>query len=467
MRSLGLTLGWLTENCGAVGRGAIIDSLGRRKIAGISTDSRTVKSGEIFVALTGNNFDGHDHVAEALSKGALAAVVHKIVRGEAADRAIRVPDTLHALGDLSGKILRQRDIRVLGLTGSNGKTTTKEMIAAILSIVDPCLLATAGNFNNQVGLPLTVFRLEKETRQAVLEMGMNHFHELGRLTEIADPDVALITSVGAAHLEFFGTVSQVARAKGEIFAGLKPSAVAVVNADEPLIVREAKRFRGNMLTFGRAANAQVRLGRILPRSLAGQDLTLYGPGAEKGMKVRLKLLGLHNAQNALAAAAAALAFGAEWEQIVEGLGKVQSYPGRLKATKTGRGQWVLDDSYNANPTSMAAGLMVLSELKSRFPKGAILGDMGELGPKASAWHRDIGRLAAELKLDFLALVGPLAALIGDSARRAGLTKESIAEFAVPEEAAAWVRTTQPKNSLVLVKGSRNVHLERAVKELIA
>ena len=466
MKTLKLKLGWVAKNIGPVKSGAEIESLGRRHLAGISTDSRTIKDGEVFVALAGENFDGHSHVVEAFKKGALAAVTQKTIRGGGvAGRVLRVPDTFQALGNLAGALLRQQKIKVLGLTGSNGKTTTKEMIASILSLDDSHLLATAGNFNNLVGLPLTVFRLEKETRQAVLEMGMNHFREIEKLTEIADPDVGLITSVGAAHLEFFDSVSQVAAAKGELFAGLKSSAVAVVNVDDPLIINEAKRFSGNKLTFGCNAGAHVRLDRIQSHSLAGQDLLIYGPGAENGQKIHLNLLGSHNARNALAAAAASLAFGADWDQITEGLGRVQSYPGRLRVIKIARGQCILDDSYNANPTSMSAGLRTLGEIAGKKPKGALLGDMLELGPKTALWHRDVGRLAAELNLDFLALVGEQSAVTARAARRAGLPAARVAEFSTPEEAALWIRQTRPKNSLVLVKGSHGVHLERAVKVL--
>ncbi len=463
MRDLRLTLGWIGDQLEGAGRGAGLAGLARKLVAGISTDSRTVGRGEIFVALAGVRFDAHEHVAEALGKGALAAVVQRPVSGEAAGLVFTVPDTLTALGDLARALRRRQKLTVTALTGSNGKTTTKEMLAAILAFQDPNLLATRGNFNNLVGLPLTLFRVEKAARLAVLEMGMNHFGEIARLTEIAEPDVALITSVGAAHLEFFGSVSRVAKAKGELYAGLKPSAVAVVDGDEPLLVREARRFGGNKMFFGAGPTAQIRLGRIRPKGLAGQDLTLYGPGAEKGRPVSLRLLGPHNARNALAAAATALAAGAEWDHIVQGLESVAAFPGRLSVLETPSGLKILDDSYNANPASVAAGLRVLGSAKG--PRGALLGDMKELGRGEAGHHRNIGRLAAELKLDFLALVGPLSAATARAARRGGLPKASVAEFATPEEAARWVAETRPRKAAVLVKGSRSMRLERAVEYL--
>jgi len=466
MKELRLPLSWVIDQAGTVKIGRGLSDRARKVVAGISTDSRTVAPGEIFVALSGPNFDGHDHVNEALRKGALAALVQKrVLAGPAEELAIRVDDTLFSLGQLAQALRRRLDLRVIGLTGSNGKTTTKEMLSSILALKDPSLLATRGNFNNLVGLPLTLFRAGPKTRRAILEMGMNHFGEIARLTEIAEPRVGVIISVGAAHLEFFGSLSRVARSKGEIYSGLAADAVAVVDADEPLLTREARRFKGNKLFFGQGSGAQVRLGRVRARGLEGQDITLYGPGAENGLSLRLKLLGAHNAHNALAAAAAALAIGADWEQIGRGLEAVESFPGRLAVVKTGSGRLVLDDSYNANPTSMAAGLRLLSQVKTRGPKGAILGDMGELGRGGPGHHRAIGCLAAELKLDFLALVGPLSTTAARAARKTGLAPKAVAEFATPEEAARWVAETQSVKAAVLVKGSRDMHLEKAVEGL--
>ena len=461
MKNVGLTLRWFMENAGALKIGAGLEELSGRKVAGVSTDSRTVSPGEIFVALAGDRFDGHDHVTEALKKGAMAVVVHRPVRGRAAALAINVTDTLIALGDLARALRRKQNLRVIALTGSNGKTTTKELLASILKLKDPYLLATKGNLNNQVGLPLTIFQVNKESRYAILEMGANHFGEIAYLTSLAEPQVGLITSVGAAHLEYFGSLARVAKAKGELFAGLGPDAVAVVDADEPLLVKAAKAFSGNKLYFGTGPEAQVRLGRVKAQSLSGQIMTLYGPGAEKGRQVKIKLLGFHNAHNALAAAATALAVGADWEQIMAGLERAEGYPGRLHALKTSSGRWLLDDSYNANPTSLAAGLKVLAE-GVNGPKGAILGDMAELGPRAKKYHRDILALAAELKLDYLALVGQMFSGARAVAIKGGLPKENVAVFDRPEEAAAWVLDFWPSKCAVLVKGSRSMRLEKAV-----
>lgn len=464
MKDLRLPLSWVLENCGAVKIGSGLEALKKKAVAGISTDSRTINKGEIFVALAGEKFDGHSHVGEALKKGALAVVVQKPVRGETAAVSITVADTLTALGDLAQALRLRRNLRVVGLTGSNGKTTVKEMLSAILTLKDQALLSTKGNLNNLVGLPLTVFRVTKESRYAVLEMGMNHFGEIARLTEIAQPDVGLVTSVGPAHLEFFGTVSRVAKAKGELYQGLKESALAVVNCDEPLLMREAKGFKGNKIYFGTGPQAQVKLGRVISRGIDGQVFTLFGPGAEKGCRITIKQLGPHNIHNAVAAAAAALAAGAEWDQIVTGLGRVENYPGRLFPLKIKSGMWILDDSYNANPASVEAGLRVLAGLKNKI-KGAILGDMLELGQAENSSHRGIGRLAAELNLDFLALVGSRSHQTAVKALKAGMSKSQVAEFETPQEAARWVSETWRRGTAVLVKGSRSMKLEGAVEYL--
>ncbi|MDR2934425.1 MAG: UDP-N-acetylmuramoyl-tripeptide--D-alanyl-D-alanine ligase, partial [Candidatus Adiutrix sp.] len=438
MRNLGLKLGWVLENAGTLGRGDDLPGLAGRSLGGLSTDSRTVRPGEVFVALPGPRFDGHDHAAEALAKGALAVVVQRELPGEAGRRSIRVADTLTALGDLANALRRRRPLRVVAVTGSNGKTTTKEMLAAILKLYDRHLLATAGNFNNLIGLPLTIGRLTRETRIAVLEMGMSAEGEIARLARIAEPDVALVTSVGPAHLEFLGTLSRVAKAKGELFAGLKEDALAVVNDDDRFLRREAARFAGNRLYFGATARSEIRLGRIEAKGLSGQNITFYGPGAARGRRVELKLLGRHNARNALAAAAAAFGAGADWDRIQEGLEAIRAFPGRLVPFRANDRLWVLDDTYNANPASMSAGLAFMAYLKIRGRRGAILGDMLELGVKGKAFHRQIGRLAAGLSLDYLAVVGPLSAEAAKAARRAGLASSATRECAGPEEAAAWV-----------------------------
>lgn len=461
MENLDITLSWVFENCGAQGVAPELLEQKHQIIKGFSTDSRTLEQGQVFVALVGPKFDGHDHLDEVMAKGALAVIASKAGAGRSVQAQIKVSDTLAALGDLAHALRERQELKVIALTGSNGKTTTKEMVAAIMSQVDENILATRGNFNNLVGLPLTIFNVEPKARYAVLEMGMNHFGEIARLTEIADPDVALITSVGPAHLEFFGTVERVAEAKGELFQGLKASAVAVVNSDEPLLMRESRRFSGNKLYFGSGPEAQIRVEQVKNLGLDGQTFTLYGPGAEKGCPIVIQLLGQHNVNNALAAAAVSLATGASWDQIQLGLSQVKNYPGRLAPFMSQSGLLIIDDSYNANPASVSAGLMALAGLNNPV-KGAILGDMLELGEVEAKSHCQIGQLVAQLKLDFLAAVGPLSRDMARAARKAGLPFDRVAEFDTPLQAAEWVSRVAGPGAAVLIKGSRSMKLEGAV-----
>ncbi|MGL4208877.1 MAG: UDP-N-acetylmuramoyl-tripeptide--D-alanyl-D-alanine ligase [Candidatus Adiutrix sp.] len=457
-----LTLKDVYKRLGATKRGDGLAPLEDVQVYGVSIDSRTVNPGEIFIALKGENFDGHDYIPQALKKGAIGVVSSKGLKGEEALKGITVSDTLKALGDLALGLRRLGPLKVLALTGSNGKTTTKELLASIASLEAPTL-STKGNFNNLVGLPLTLLNLEPQTRLAILEMGMNQPGEITRLTEIAAPNVGLVNSLGAAHLEFFGTLKKVAAAKGELYRNLSPSAIAVVNSDEPLLLAQSRNFKGLKLTFGLNSKAHVRLKNWRSLGPNGQSFSLFGPGAEAGRKIKLNLLGRHNALNALAAAAASLALGLSWDLIEEGLQKAKSPKGRLSPIKGRNGFTVIDDSYNANPTSMAAGLNFLGELKNRGPIGAILGDMQELGPAAPKYHRQLGRLAGLNHLDFLATVGPLSALTHKSAKP--FIGPKAFHFESAGAAAEWVLNLGCRKAFVLVKGSRTMAMEKAVEKL--
>lgn len=463
MKTLKLTINDLAEFVGAVLPKGLV-AKANEVVGGISTDSRSVMPGEVFVALKGDRFDGHDHIRAAIKNGASAVVAEKKIDG-AASKTILVPNSLSALGMMAGSLIKKQAPKVLALTGSNGKTSTKEMIKTILD--DGCsVLATEGNLNNEVGLPLTIFKMERNHRSLILEMGMNHYGEISRLTAIAKPDVGLITSLGAAHLEFFGRLENVAKAKGELYLGLKSDAVAVINADEPLLLNVGSKFKGNKLYFGQTDKAQVALKSYKDNGLAGQSFKLVGPGAAKGITVNLALLGRHNAHNALAAAAAALAMGAEWGQIESGLNSVKSFPGRLSVMASPEGWQIIDDCYNANPTSVTAALNLIGALKGRVARAAILGDMLELGPKGPSLHHKVGRLAAESHLDFLAMVGPLSASTMKGALNNGFPKDRVGLFETPIEAAQWLSERLGKKAIVLIKGSRGMKLEGALAFLM-
>ena len=462
MKSIRLKLSELIDFIGAKKIGpALIENLSKQ-VPGISTDSRTIEKGQIFFALVGPNFNGHDHLAAALEKGASAIISQEKKRGALAAKTILVENTQKSLEDLAAGIRQRQNLKVIAVTGSNGKTSTKEMLGKIFQKQDP--LITKGNFNNQVGLPLTIFRVEKNTKLAILEMGMNHFGEIKRLTEIAKPDVGLITSLSEAHLEYFGSLRNVAKAKGELYANLPLGAVAVVNSDDVLLMNEAKKFSGPKLFFGQK-QGDVRLGNWRSLGLAGQSFKIFGPGLEKGFKLKLKLLGFHNAQNALASAAAALAAGAGWDEICSGLMAVESFPGRLAVQKNNKGHIIIDDSYNANPTSMTAALHILSELKGVGLKVALLGDMLELGPKAVRLHRQIGRLAASLNLDYLLAVGEYSKFLIKAASDGGLKKDRALHFENVEQAVARL-SSLPKKTAILFKGSRGMRLDLAVKKML-
>lgn len=460
MSGLGLTLAQAARVLGADPGPAA----GRVRLSEVSTDTRTLRPGALFVALRGENFDGHRFLKRAFEGGAAAAVVDRPVRGLDDQVLIRVPDTLRGLGDLAGFMRRRRPLRVAAVTGSNGKTTTKEMLTAVLETTYHTL-ATAGNLNNLVGLPLTLFRLRPGHEAAVLEMGMNRPGEIARLTEIADPDVGLVTSVAPAHLEGVGGLRGVARAKGELYAGLKPSAVAVVNLDDPWVVRIAARATGPRLTFGFSRRADVRGRKVRRHGLKGVSFELVAPAGSA--EVRLRLLGRHNVRNALAAAAAGTALGLAPDRIAAGLSQVGAYAGRLSLAELPGPVYLLDDTYNANPASVEAGLEVLAEVKGRGRAVAVLGDMLELGSAGREEHARLGRIAAERRVDLLIGVGPLTRGLIREAQKSGLNDAGTAWFADRAEAAAWLKTRLLPRDRVLVKGSRGMGMETVVQALEA
>ena len=419
------------------------------RFTGVSTDTRTLARGDLFVALVGPRFDGHVFIAEAASKGAVGALVSRDP-GEAVVPLVQVEDTRLALGRLAADWRRQFRMPLVAVTGSNGKTTVKNMIAAILSERGPTL-ATQGNLNNDIGVPLTLLRLRAGDRYAVIEMGMNHPGEIDYLTGLARPTVALVNNAAAAHLAGLGSVEAVARAKGEIFAGLAEDGVAVVNADDAY----ADLWRGlaaprPILTFGLDRHADVTARYTLDAD--GSTIELRTPRGE--ITMRLPLLGRHNVMNALAASGAALSAGASLADIQAGLEKLKAVSGRLEVKRGVNGARVLDDTYNANPGSLAAGVEVLKSAGGE--RVLVLGDMGELGEAARDIHRRVGELARQLGIQRLFAVGEL-------------TREAVAAFGPGAEhfvshEALIDRLNQVLRGdmTVLVKGSRLMKMEQVV-----
>jgi UDP-N-acetylmuramoyl-tripeptide--D-alanyl-D-alanine ligase len=434
----------------------------------VTTDSRDIRAGDLFVALKGERFDAHDFVAAALAQGAVAALVQhdsKVAeQAPASGNCIVVKDTLAALGELAKYWRAQHaHIPLIGVTGSNGKTSVKEMLASICNVAaggEQYVHATKGNLNNHIGLPLTVLGIQPEHRYVIAEMGMNHFGEIDYLTHIAQPDVAVVNNAGAAHLEALGSVQGVAQAKGEIFGGLVANGTAIINADDqfaPLWQQLAATQR--IVTFGLQGEITAKNIELLP---TGSQFSLHTPAGEAA--VRLAVPGEHNVRNALAAAAAAMAAGVSLAQVAQGLTQWAGVKGRLQAKTAANGAAILDDTYNANPDSMKAAIDVLAAIGAKgVPTILVLGDMGEVGADAVERHQEIGGYAAQSQINHLVAVGTEMqyAVEAFNAQRSGATH--CADHAAAIAAVAAVLTP---SSQVLVKGSRFMRMETVVEGLI-
>jgi UDP-N-acetylmuramoyl-tripeptide--D-alanyl-D-alanine ligase len=430
----------------------------------VSTDSRQVEAGALFFALHGPRHDGHNFVAEALRLGAAGAVVDRPIAGAPAPLA-RVPDTLAALGDLARWTRARSPIRVVAVTGSNGKTTTKEMIASVCSAADfppprTRVLKTQGNENNLIGLPRTLLHLQGDEAVAVLEMGMNRAGEIARLLEIARPDYAVITNIGPAHLEGFGgSLAGVAAAKAELFAGLSRDAVIAVNVDDQWVRRLATVFAGRQITFGTDADVRARAVVDLGVDGIGFDLVVSGRAA----KVRLRCIGQHNVTNALAAAAIGHAMGFSLEVIARGLEHAVAIAMRMQVTRLPNGVTLINDAYNANPSSVEAALQALRRFSGR--PVVVLGEMWELGDEARRAHRFIGERAVALGVEQLFLMGAQAETVAAGALAAGMQPEAIHIGGSHAEVADAVAARWQPGDIVLVKGSRGMKMEEVVRLL--
>ena len=441
-----------------------------REAVGVGIDTRRFPAGALFVALAGERFDGHDFVAAAAQAGAAAALV-------ADDRAaamtapplplLAVPDTLRALGSLARFHRLRFELPVVAVTGSNGKTTTREMIAAILSRRGRTL-KTDGNLNNEIGVPLTLFGLDEGHQAAVIEMGMSNPGEIARLADIARPQIGVVTNAGAAHLEGLGTIDRVADAKAELYAGLPPTGVAIANADDPRMLKRAQASGRRVITFasGRQRRGDVVVLEILEHAPEGLRF-LLGVG-NRELEVELPLVGAHNAANAAAATAAAVALGCTDREIVAGLREVRPVGRRLRVERLASGVQLIDDCYNANPLSMGAALQTLADLvdddEGTRPV-AVLGDMLELGAFEAEAHRSVGDAAARSGVALLAAFGPRSRAIAEAAAAAGLPADRIFHTEDVEALIGWARGRLRPSDVLLVKASRGMQLERLVEAL--
>ena len=425
---------------------------------GVGSDSRRINPGDLFVALCGERFDGHAFLSEVAAQGAVGALVSQDMAPAENFALIRVEDTRRALGELAADWRSRLGIPLVAITGSNGKTTVKEMLATIATAASDAgsVLATQGNLNNDIGMPLTLLGLREHHRYAIIEMGMNHAGELDGLTRIARPDVALVNNAGAAHLAGLGSIEAVAHAKGEIFAGLSANGCAIINLDDPHagLWRELARDH-RQITFALDHPAEVT-GRCL---LSGRNSEIDITTPQGHLRVVLRVPGIHNVRNALAATAAALALDIGLDAIRAGLEVFSGVKGRLQHKAGLHGAQLIDDTYNANPASVKAAIEVLAAATGQ--RLLVLGDMGELGAGAEALHADIGHAARAAGID--ALLG-----LGEQSRSAvEAFGDGARHFESIEQLLAEVENRLDPHVTVLVKGSRFMQMERVVKSFEA
>lgn len=448
--------------------GKLLQGKGNAFFQGISTDSRTVAEGELFIALKGSQFDGHHYALEALQKKAGGVLIEEDKVGDIrwngyrSRAVITVKDTLSALGDMARDWRRKYGTPVVALTGSNGKTTTKEMIAACLETTFP-ILKTKGNLNNLIGVPLTLLTLTEKERVAVLEMGMNVPGEIRRLTEMAEPDVGLITNIQKVHLEGVGSLERLKEEKGELFRRMRRDGTILVNQDDPRVIDLASDYPGQKITFGIEHLAEVMAKEIRLRGAEGTSFTLILEG--EVMEIHLRLLGRHFVPNALSAIAVACLFGVEVKQAKEAMENLPPFPMRMEVVPLKGGKTLINDAYNANPYSMELALETLVEVKGKGRAIAVLGDMLELGNFTMEAHQRIGQKVRELSIDFLFALGEEAPIVVESAIRHGFPMERARVVESHSESISLLRQMIQNGDWILVKGSRRMAMEKIVEGL--
>jgi UDP-N-acetylmuramoyl-tripeptide--D-alanyl-D-alanine ligase len=471
-----MTLGWVAAAVGAAPPAAA-DSL----VGDVVTDSRPLQPGDLFVALRGPRFDGHAFVADVMARGAVGAIVERGFAGSKEQdpayggrRAgpeswrrllIEVPDTLEALQRLAQSVRRSVATRVVAITGSAGKTTTKEAIAALLATRFR-VVKNKGNLNNHIGLPLSLMQLRTAPDVAVMELGMNHAGEISRLIDIATPDVRVWTNVGDAHLGFFASADAIADAKAEVLEGAGTATVLVCNADDRRVMARTGRFPGKVLTFGEAEGAAVLARRIRARGIDGTSADLETPAGT--CTIETALLGHGNLMNVLAATTVAIEFGIDLDTISAEVARLQPADRRGAVRRLGRGITLIDDSYNSSPSALRQALEVVTHETGSRRAFAVLGEMLELGAYSIALHESCGRAAATAGLSRLFAVGGAAArVLADAAIAAGMPPSAVTHFETSELAAPAVVAAVGAGDLVLVKGSRGTRTDVVADRLVA
>lgn len=441
--------------------------------SGVSIDSRRIFPGDLFVAIQGEVHDGHDFVKDVVESGVCGLLINKNkadvflsdlrVREEWRQKGplcVAVKDTTKALGDLTAFQRRRSDVSVIAITGSNGKTTTKEMTNGIIS---RCFrtLATIGNFNNQIGLPLTLLKLNRSHQWSVLELGMNHPGEIRRLSEICMPDIGVITNIGPAHLEKLGSLKGVMDAKAELLENIKPNGTVVLNADDPNLSDLCRRTSKKVLRFGFSEDADIRAISVKKKRF-GTSFILSMP--TETLDIDLKIPGAFMISNALAAASAAYLLGLKAQDIKAGLEEFKSVQGRMNVFKIKSGIHIIDDTYNANPSSMESAIMTLKSMKGSHRGVLVAGDMHELGDYAESMHKKIGSVAAGIGISGLYLTGRFAGSVAAGAQRNGMKCQDIFT-GTKQEIVEELKYTLGPDDWVLVKGSRTMAMEQVVQDL--
>jgi UDP-N-acetylmuramoyl-tripeptide--D-alanyl-D-alanine ligase len=459
VNELELTLGWVVKTVGGVLRSGHPDL----PIGDVLTDSRSLRAGDLFVALKGPRFDGHSFVAEVLERGAAGAIVES-GRGTGAG-VIEVGDTLQALQDLAHAVRLAGETTVIAITGSTGKTTTKDTIAEMLA-TRYRVVKNKGNLNNHIGLPLSLMQLRTRPDMAVMELGMNHAGEISRLVEIAEPDVRVWTNVGDAHLGFFASSDAIADAKAEILQRATAATLLVCNADDRRVMARARSFHGRIMTFGAVEGATVRAASMEDLGVDGMRARVLTPAGARVFET--PLLGRGNLANVLAATAVSLDAGISLDAIVDVVGRLRPPDRRGAVSRLGGGITLIDDSYNSSPTALRGALDVVARESRCERKIAVLGEMLELGDHAQALHEECGRAAAAAGLTRLfAIGGAPARALADAAVAAGMPRGAVTCFAQSADAVTPVAAEVRRGDLVLVKGSRGTRTDLVADRLAA
>lgn len=441
--------------------GLILQGSPSLTLSKFNIDSRLTEPGELFFALVANR-DGHDFVLDAVKKGAAGAVISKrISLSEKNIGLVKVEDTLQALQKLAKKVLTEHKAKIVGITGSTGKTTTKEFSSSLLS-ASFNVLKSEGNFNNYLGLPLSILRLNNKHEVVVLEMAMSSAGEIRTMTQIAPPDISVITNISPVHLQFFKSLDEIREAKKEILEGMKAGGTAVLNGDDPQIKKIARDWKGEKIFFGFSPESNIRAQNIRKQGFKGMTLEfIYG---QKQKRIHFPFIYESFLYNFLAAAAIAYALSVPLKNILEQIKTLKPFPGRGILIPLKRNIKIFDDSYNSNPKALEAALRGLSDMPSKR-KVAVLGDMLELGKKEAEFHRQAGEQVVKWGWDLLITIGRLSASIAEGAISAGMNINQVHSFQDSEEAATKVWSLVEKGDFILVKGSRKIRTEKVVEKL--